>query len=43
MAVLEGCILSKVGGRGGEGETDEQPLSDKPSLVRCGETYSIWK
>ena len=20
--------------------TDEQPLSEKPSLIRCGETYS---
>ena len=23
--------------RGGEGGTDEQPLSDKPPLIRCGE------
>ena len=21
--------------------TDEQPLSDKPSLTRCGETYKL--
>ena len=23
--------------------TDEQPLSDKPPLIRCGETYSAWQ
>ena len=22
--------------------TDEQPLSDKPLLIQCGETYSAW-
>ena len=30
-------------GRGGEGGgTDEQPLFDKPSLIRCGEIYCTW-
>ena len=24
-------------------DTDEQPLSDKPPLIRCGETYSAWQ
>ena len=23
--------------------TDEQPLSDKPPLIRCGENYSAWQ
>ena len=23
--------------------TDEQPLSDKPPLIRYGETYSVWQ
>ena len=23
--------------------TDEQPFSDKPSLIRCGEIYSAWQ
>ena len=23
--------------------TDEQPLSIKPPLIRCGETYSAWQ
>ena len=23
--------------------TDEQPLSDKPPLIRLGETYSAWE
>ena len=27
----------------GGGGTDEQPLSDKPPLIRCGETYSAWQ
>ena len=29
--------------RGGEGGTDEHPVSDKPPLIRCGETYSTWR
>ena len=34
--------------RGEEAETgmwgaDEQPLSDKPALIRCGETYRTWQ
>ena len=28
--------------RGEGGGTDEQPLSDKPPLKRCGETYITW-
>ena len=28
----------------GKGEgTDEQPLSDKPLLIRCGEINSTWQ
>ena len=23
--------------------TDEQPLSNKPPLIRCGEIYSAWQ
>ena len=23
--------------------TDEQPLSDKPPLIQCRETYSAWQ
>ena len=29
----------KAGARG----TNEQPLSDKPLLIRCGETHSTWQ
>ena len=36
------CISRRERGRRGEGSTDEQPLSDKPPLIRCGETYSTW-
>ena len=28
---------------GGEGGTDEQPVFDKPPLIRCGETCSTWR
>ena len=42
-----GCLLGQPRrgrGRGGEGGgTDEQPLSDKPPLIQCGETYCIWQ
>ena len=42
-----GCLVGQPrrgGGRGGEGgDTDEQPLSDKPLLIRCGETYCTWQ
>ena len=24
-------------------DTDEQPLSDKPPLILCGETHSTWQ
>ena len=27
----------------GKGDPDEQPLSDKPTLIRCGETYRTWQ
>ena len=30
-------------GRGGDGDTDEQPLSDKPPLIRCAETCGTWQ
>ena len=23
--------------------TDEQPFSDKPPFIRCGETYNTWQ
>ena len=40
---LYGCMVGqrrKGRGRGGEGGgTDEQDLSDKPPLIRCGECY----
>ena len=43
----QGCLVGQLrrgGGRGGEGGgTDEQPLSDKPLLIRCGETYCTWQ
>ena len=41
MAVWWGCI-SRRGKRQkqGRGGTDEQPLSDEPALIRCGEIYS---
>ena len=42
-----GCLVGqpKRGrGRGEEeGGTDEQHLSDKPPLIRCGETYCTWQ
>ena len=41
MAVWWDCISRRGRGRGGEGSTDEQPLSDQVLLIRCGETYSI--
>ena len=41
------CLVGqsrKGRGRDREGAgTDEQPLSDKPLLIRCGETYSTWQ
>ena len=40
IAVLWACISRRKRGRGG---TDEKPLSDKPPLIRCGETYSTWQ
>ena len=40
MAAWWGCISKRGRGRGGKEGTDEQPLSDKPSLMRCGEAYS---
>ena len=42
-----GCLVGqprKGRGRGGEPRgTNEQHLSDKPPLIRCGEIYCIWK
>ena len=35
-----GLRARKGRGRDGEGGSDEQPLSDKPPLIRGGETYS---
>ena len=44
MAVWLGGISTSGGrDRGAEGDTDEQPLSDKPPLVQSGETYSAWQ
>ena len=28
-------------GKRGKGGTDEEVLSDKPPLIRCGETYVV--
>ena len=41
MVVWWGFISRRGRGRGGEEGTEEQPLSDKPPLIRCGETNSI--
>ena len=42
-----GCLVGQPRrgrGRGGEGRgADEQHLSDKLSLIRCGETYCTWQ
>ena len=43
VAVWWDCILRRGRGRGREGDTDEQPLSDKPPLTWCEETYGIWQ
>ena len=40
MAVWWGYISRRGRGRGGQWGTDEQPLSDKLPLIRCGETCS---
>ena len=39
-----GCLVRLNIKEGGEVEargTDEQPLSDKPPLMRCGKTYKL--
>ena len=37
------CEAKFQGGDAAEARgKDEQPLSDKPPLIRCGETYSAW-
>ena len=42
-----GCLVGqprRERGRSGErGGTDEQPLSDEPPFIRCGETYCTWQ
>ena len=43
-----GCLVGlhiKEGKRQmqGGGGTDDQPLSDKPPLIQCGETWSMWQ
>ena len=43
MAVWWGYISRRKKRRDRDGGTDEQPLSDKPPLIRCGENYSIWQ
>ena len=43
MAVWWDYVSKRERGRGGEGGIDEQPLSDKPPLIRCGKTYSTWQ
>ena len=40
MVVWWGCISKRGRGRGGVGDTDEQFLSDKPLLIRCGKMCS---
>ena len=41
--LFDGAAKGRTG-RGGEGGgTDEQHLSDKPTLIRCGETYCTWQ
>ena len=40
MAVRWGYISRRERNRGGEGGTNEQSLSDKPPLIRCGEICS---
>ena len=42
MAVSWGIISRTGRDRGGEGDTNEQLLSDKPPLIQYGETYSTW-
>ena len=38
-AAYQGEEEAEAGRRG----TDEQSLSDKPPLIRCGETYCTWQ
>ena len=43
-----GCLVGKScqGGEGRDeegGGTGEQHLSDKPPLIRCGQTYCAWQ
>ena len=42
-----GCLMGQLwrgSGRGRKGRgTDEQPLPDKPPLIRCEETYCTWQ
>ena len=41
-----GCLVGAKYQGGDEAEargTNKQVLSDKPLLIRCGETYSIWQ
>ena len=41
---LFGGVAKGGTGRGGEGGgTFEQHISDKPTLIRCGETYCTWQ
>ena len=40
MVVWWGYISRRGRRRGGDGGTNEHPLSDKPQLIRCGETFS---
>ena len=39
-----GCLVilhMKVAKGKNGGSTDEEPVTDKPSLIRCGETYVV--
>ena len=40
---LVGATKERKRQRRGGGATDDQPLSDKPALIRCGETYCTWQ
>ena len=42
MAVWWGSVSSREEAAAGE-DNGEQPLSDKPPLIQCGETCSTWQ